>query len=104
MAECLDTISMDVTQPLLIILEENFDIKQIYIKLDRKSIELKNHDFIYCLDILFKIFWNFNLEYCIQTQNVMYFLECIYEMGISPKRPSVDSHLFTILELSKEQD
>jgi hypothetical protein len=97
------TISGDITQPLLIIFEENMEIKQIYIKLDRQSIQIKNNDFIYCLDILFKIFWIFNLEYSIQTENVMYCLECIYELDISTKRPSVDSHLFAILELSKEQ-
>ena len=90
-------------QPLLIIFEDDFLIKQIYIKLDNTTIQLKNHDFIYSLDILFKIFWIFNIEYPIQTVNVMYFLECIYQLSISTKKPSVDSHLFSINELSNEK-
>jgi hypothetical protein len=88
---------------LLIIFEDDFLIKQIYIKLDNTTIQLKNHDFIYSLDILFKIFWIFNIEYPIQTVNVMYFLECIYQLSISTKKPSVDSHLFSINELSNEK-
>jgi hypothetical protein len=90
-------------QPLLIIFEDDFLIKQIYIKLDNTTIQLKNHNFIYSLDILFKIFWFFNIEYSIQTLNVMYFLECIYQLSISTKKLSVDSYLFSINELSNEK-
>ena len=93
----------DVTQPLLIILEECFEIKQIFIKLDGQAIEIKNNiNYIYAVDILFKIYWVFNLEYPIQAVNIMYFLECIYELGITPKKPSVDSLLHSFL--NKEPD
>jgi hypothetical protein len=65
-----------------------------------QCIQIKNNDFIYCLGILSKIFWIFKKEYFIQTENKIYYLQFIYELDISTKKPPVESLFFAILELT----
>ena len=80
-------------------------IKQIFVKLDAHAIEIKNnHMFIYSIDILFKCYWIFNLEYTAQAINIMYFLESIYDLGISVKRTSVNTMLYNFSELGTSID
>ena len=77
-------------------------IKQIFVKLDAHAIEIKNnHMFIYSIDILFKCYWIFYLEYPAQAINIIYFLESIYDLGISVNRPSIDTMLYNFSELGK---
>ena len=54
--------------------------------------------------MLFKSYWIFNLEYPAQAINVMFFLESIFDLGISVKRPSVDIMLHNFSELGKSVD
>ena len=59
---------------MLIVFEEDCMIKQIFVKLDAHAIEIKNnHMFIYSIDILFKCYWIFNLEYPAQAINICTF-------------------------------
>jgi hypothetical protein len=97
--------SIEATQPMLLVFEEDCLIKQIFMKLDAHAIEIKNNKmFIYAIDMLFKCYWIFNLEYPAQAINLIYFLESIFDLGISVKRPSVDIMLHNFSELGKSVD
>ena len=68
---------------MLIIYEEDFIIKQIHMKLEAHTIEIKNNKmFIYAIDILFKFYWIFNLEYPAQATNVL-FRKYLYDLNVS---------------------
>jgi hypothetical protein len=91
--------SIEATQPILLVFEEDCLIKQIFKKLDAHVIEIKiNKMIIYAIDMLFKCHWIFNLEYPAQAINLIYFLESIFDLGISVKRVSVDTMLHNFSE------
>lgn len=83
--ECIQIINTFHYQPSLILFKENEVIKQAFLKVDAKVIELKNKSFVYCLDVLFKVFWVFNVQYPTTAINVYHFLELLFEINIVKK-------------------
>lgn len=66
-------------QPLLVVIENQTN-KQFFLKLDSKLMEIRS-DFINALDLLFKSFWVFNVDYTSQGTYVYNFLEIVYEIN-----------------------
>lgn len=83
-----EKISSYNTQPTLVIYQSTSTISQIFLKLDHQFLELKR-GLLNALDILFKVFWIFNLEYPNQAFNFFNFLESIYNIGDN-KKPTIE--------------
>ena len=82
----MDAINKINLQPVLILYVKELVINQAFIKIDNKTIELKRENFLYYLDVFFKLYWIFDLAYCNETINFFYFLELIF--GINSTRKS----------------
>ena len=70
-------------QPLLAIIENGTN-KQYFIKFDAKLMEIRS-DFLNSIDILFKSFWVFNIDYTTQATYVFYFLEIVFGINQNVK-------------------
>ena len=70
-------------QPFLITLENG----QKFLKLEENFIELKTN-FTNCIDLFFKSFWVFNVEYAKEATYLMYFFQLIFKINDDVK-PSV---------------
>ena len=78
-------------QPVLLLLDND----QILIKLDNELVELEG-GFTNALDILFKSFWVFQLEYPETATNVYFFMERCLNIINKNTRPKVNE-MFDIL-------
>ena len=79
--EVIEKCNSITSQPLIVLFTENLTIKQAFIKLDSKLLHLSSKSFSYCIDVYFKIFWCFNIEYVSSAVNVLYVLENIYKLN-----------------------
>ena len=69
----MDAINKINLQPVLILYVKELVINQAFIKIDNKTIELKRENFLYYLDVFFKLYWIFDLAYCNETINFFTF-------------------------------
>ncbi|CAF0991420.1 unnamed protein product [Brachionus calyciflorus] len=84
--EITDQCNNLTNQPILVIIENEND-EQYFIKLDNQYIEIKTN-FINSFDILFKIFWVFNVDYPIQLNSLFVFIEFMNDLYMS-ERPGL---------------
>lgn len=78
--EVTEAINKISKQPILVLLESN----QIFLKLDSHYIEIKE-GLVNAIDILFKAFWTFNIQYPVAAMNVFRFLEIVFKMDVRPQ-------------------
>ena len=75
--EITEIINKISKQPMLVLLDSN----QIFLKLDTHFIEMKE-GLVNAIDILFKTFWIFNVQYPVAATNVFRFLEIVFKMEV----------------------
>ena len=73
-------------QPLIICMTSDTQ-NQYFIKLDNNFIFCSNN-FVNTIEIFFKLFWSFNLEYTSQALNFFYFFECLSNITV-PNKPGL---------------
>ena len=84
MEESCSTITSYSLQPCLILINEpanDLKIYQMFLKVDQQTILIPGASIINGLDILFKLFWIFNICYSNHLDNFMYFIELIFKMN-----------------------
>ena len=79
--EITEIVNGITLQPILVC----FDNNQIFLKLDSKYCELPSGNFLYAIDLLFKSFYVFNVDYPSQASYFYYFIENIFEMRNNQK-------------------
>jgi hypothetical protein len=77
-------------QPTIILIQNSpLQIRDIYIKVDNECIPVPGKSIINCVDVFFKLFWIFNINYAYVLENLMYFLELIFKINKDCK-PSIN--------------
>ena len=74
----------------------------MFLKVDQQTIIIPGCSILNGLDVLFKLFWIFNICYPIQLDNFMYFFELIFKMNKATK-PAVNE-VYNIITKDDEQD
>ena len=83
--ETLVSVTTTNQQPIIIIVGDNdtLKIEQLFIKIKHQKLHVPGKNIVFCFDYFFKIFWIFNINYCNQLENLMYFFELILKLKTS---------------------
>ena len=92
MEECIEAANEITSQPVLIFFVNKLLINQAFLKLDNKMVDLSSCNFVFCLDLLFKFFWVFCIDYADQALNIFCFLEVIYGLN-KTRKSSIDEYV-----------